>query len=249
MVRQKANHDNQSQRITTMSDIIEFKTDTIGDNVKRVMLPFGGFYQSHYDTVINGQLSDMMEDGMSFGEVQEMAQGIDYTTHYQGVAEGYAAYLTIKFESLYGCEVNFTQTQVHPMTPQNTGDQISSAVDVTQLPTLNFLQDLLAKDVIDFKQSLKQVATDTLTSCSGFHSSWDANIERLFDKPYEQWESVYIECLLTAMVNAIHIDDMGGAADEFWQHNINDFEYMGFMDHGYIEGFLFVDNLYAPNHC
>lgn len=229
-----------------MSDTIDFTINTIGNHLKRVMLPFGGFYHSPYDNVINGQLSDMIENGMSFGEVQEFAQVIDYQAHYQGIAGGYAEYLSIKIEDLFRCEVSFTQTQVHPMTPQNTGDQISAAIDVTQLPSLDAMQELLLTDVIDFKQSLKQIAKEVLSSCSGFHSSWNADIERLFDQPYELWESVYIECLLTAMVNAIQIEDAGKSADDFWQHNINDFEYMGFMDHGFVEGFLVVDNLYAP---
>lgn len=229
-----------------MTDIIDFKKNTVGENVKRVMLPFGGFYQSLYEDVINSQITDMHEEDACSEYLEALVNTIDYKSQYQRVADGFADYLNEKISHTFGAEVAFTQTQVHPLTLQNTGDEISSAVDVTQLPELQCLQNFCDAGVgIDFKQSLAKIATDKLSSCSGFHSSWDADISQLFDVPYAMWESVYIECLLIAMVQAIHIDE-GGSEQDQWEHNITDFESRGFMDYAHSHGLMFVDNLYAP---
>lgn len=231
-----------------MSDLIEntqvaFKANTIGDEVKRVVLPFGGFYESDYEHLISSELDNLKYDeGKTDEEIEVIAKGIDRTSFYQEVANGYGSYLNECFSTVFGksVEVDFNQIEYHPMTLQNTGDEISAAIDVTQLPSLGYLQPFCTtNDLMDFKDSLKQIAADKFSG-PGLRSSWDANIEVLFDKPYEQWESVYIECLLTAMVQALSLNN-NYKNNGYWAIAVREFETTDFMEYGRTNGLFCIE--------
>ena len=231
-----------------MLNIIDYKANTIGDEVKRVVLPFGGFYESIYVSAVSSQLDDMVEDGVDKDVVQKLGDNIDWSAYYLKVANGYADYMNERFSEVFGREVEvaFTQVQVHPMTRQNTGDEISAAIDVKQLPTLATLQTFCSEaDLGDFQQSLKDIAKSKF-DVPGMYSTWDADISKLFSKSYDLWESVYIECLLCAMVQVVSFYD--GHDSDQWSFNINSFENDNFLEDAYIKGIPFIDNLYADEH-
>lgn len=230
-----------------MSDLIEntqvaFKANTIGDEVKRVVLPFGGFYESDYEQLISNELDNLKdEEGKTDKEIETIANSIDRKAFYLKVAVGFGDYLNECFSTVFGksVEVAFNQIKYHPMTLQNTGDEISAALDVTQLPGLGYLQHFCKQnDLGDFKDALKQVAIDRLTG-PGLRSSWDENIEVLFDKPYEQWESVYIECLLAVMVQMISINN--GHNNDWCEIAVREFEAVDFMEYGRTNGLFCIE--------
>lgn len=228
-----------------MSDLInkiEFKANTLGDTVKRVVLPFAGFYDSSYQQLVDNELSELQdEQGKSDIEIQAIARNFDYKAFYSKIADGFGDYLNQCFSDVFGesVEIAFEQVEYHPMTMQNTGDEISAAVDVTKLPGLGYLQHFCeTNELMDFKETLKQIAVDKFNGI-GLLSSWGDNIERRFDKPYEHWESVYIECLLAAMVSAVSIDH--GHNDGEWELSVRDFEYNGFAEYGHTSGLFYVE--------
>ena len=235
-------------KVNIMSDLIEntqvaFKANTIGDEVKRVVLPFGGFYESDYAQLIRNELDRLKYDeGKTDQEIEVITSSIDGKAFYLTVADGFGDYLNECFSTVFGksVEVAFNQIEYHPMTLQNTGDEISAAIDVTQLPGLNYLQHFCTtNDLMDFKDSLKQIAADKFSG-PGLRSSWDANIEVLFEKPYEQWESVYIECLLTAMVQALSLNN-NYKNNGYWAIAVREFEATDFMEYGRANGLFCID--------
>ena len=226
----------------TKTEHVGFKFDTVGDSLKRVILPFLGFFDSQYTTMVNDDFETLADEGKHTNEeVDQLAESFDYTSYYSKVATSYSEFLNERMSSIFGksVEVSFKQVEYHPMTPQNMGDEISAVINVEELPGLGYLQSFCEEnDIMDFKAMLKVIAKYKFNSI-GIRSLWDDNIEQFFSQEYSQWESTYIECLIAAMVLAMSVE-MGNKFD-IWQHTISDFELINFIDQGQTDGTFSVD--------
>lgn len=178
----------------------------------RVTTPFAGFYQSFYESELEN-----LEDLVGEKQANFIDATMDMTVFNNAIAERYISFLNGKLEDFFKVPALLSEPIVHPMTMQNTGDEVSAVLAYSILPSLDELESM-ASGVVDFKQLLITIAKDKFTSCSGFASFYSPNISPYFDKPYVEWSFPYLTCLLYAMVAVIGYDEgLHNHTIEEWQ--------------------------------
>ena len=221
-----------------MSDsyIVQFKSDTAGEAEKRIMLPFMGFYDSKFDNRIYKHINDLAQEFYFDDEkIKRIASKIDYNAHFKVIADAYVRYLNQELSDILPKPINMTQADVHAQAPLATIAELASAViDVTELPSVDFMADFCTKHkLLDFKKNLQVIANYELLSK-------DQNISNLFNKPYKDWQNVHIESLMSALVQVIQVNKTG-VEQVNWKHDIFDFETNGFIPYAEEQNVLDID--------
>ncbi len=209
-----------------MTQIIHFSTDTAGESEKRIMLPFTGFYDSEYTLRINTEIDSVADDlDLTDDQVSDITSNFDYNKYLKTVAEAYVDYLNQELSDLLPTPVTMTQVDIHsPTILAVMAESISAVIDVNQLPSVEFMTTFCSDNsLLDFKKNLQTIATDDLLSK-------DADISKMFDLPYDQWQNVHIECLLAVLVQVMQVNERGKESVN-WRHDIVDFEMKGFIDY------------------
>ncbi len=191
----------------------------------RIDTPFAGFYQSYYDSELE-YLHERLDDE---AEADRILASMDSLVFQQSIAQKYVEFINEELEDLFKVPNLLINPQVHPMTLRNTGDTVSAEIQVNLIPALDELQTLSAA-VLDFRAQVIQIAKDKLTSCAGFASFHNPDIQaEVLEKPYNVWNHAYLTCLLGAMVAVVGGDK--GLHDhdlEEWQASQYDLELNSF---------------------
>ncbi|WP_339343484.1 hypothetical protein [uncultured Psychrobacter sp.] len=234
-----------------MTDIINFQLSTFSDNKKRITLPFSGFVDSIYHSLVASQLEDMIEDGVDKAVVIGLAGEIDWGSHYLKVSNAYASYISKRFNEVFSTNENpvnihLSQVLYHPLNETKNGDKISAVIDVDEIPNLAALMKFCdEKGFIDFREALISAAKDRIPPALQTSKYYLPHNQALWDY-YSNWERESIECLVIAMIQVVNTYDGFIGAD--WQSHVKEFEDNGFTEDAYTKGIQFVDNLYADQH-
>lgn len=234
-----------------MTDIINFQLSTFSENKKRITLPFGGFVDSIYHSLVASQLKDMVEDGLDKDFVKDLAGKIDWGSHYLKVSNAYASYISKRFNEVFSTNENpvnihFSQVFYHPLNETKNGDKISAVINVDEIPNLAALMKLCEKKwFIDFREALISAAKDRIPPALQTSKYYLPHNHALWDY-YSNWERESIECLVIAMIQVVNTYDGFIGAD--WQSHVKEFEDNGFTEDAYTKGIQFVDNLYADQY-
>lgn len=221
-----------------MSDsyIVQFKSDTAGEAEKRIMLPFMGFYDSEYVNRIYEKVDLLAnEHELSDDQVEIIVSKINYNEHFKVIADAYVRYLNQELSDILPKPINMTQADVHAQAPLATiAELVSAVIDVTELPSVDFMADFCTKyKLLDFKKNLQVIANDDLLSK-------DQNISEFFNKPYEDWQNIHIESLMSALVQVIQVNKTG-VEQVNWRHDIVDFETNGFIPYAEEKNLLDIE--------
>lgn len=234
-----------------MTEIINFQLSTFSENKKRITLPFSGFVDSIYHSLVASQMEDMIKDGVDKNVVKELASEIDWGAHYLKVSNAYASYISKRFSEVFSTDrnpVNIRLTQVlyHPLNETKNGDKISAVIDVDEIPSLAALMKFCEKKwFINFREALISAAKDRIPAALQTSKYYLPHNQALWDY-YSNWERESIECLVIAMIQVVNTYD--GFIGAGWQAHVKEFEDNGFTEDAYTKGIQFVDNLYADQY-
>lgn len=234
-----------------MTEIINFQLSTFSENKKRITLPFSGFVDSIYHSLVASQMEDMIEDGVDKNVVKELASEIDWGAHYLKVSNAYASYISKRFSEVFstdGNPVNIRLTQVlyHPLNETKNGDKISAVIDVDEIPSLAALMKFCERKwFINFREALISAAKDRIPAALQTSKYYLPHNQALWDY-YSNWERESIECLVIAMIQVVNTYD--GFIGAGWQAHVKEFEDNGFTEDAHTKGIQYVDNLYADQY-
>lgn len=171
-------------------------------DTKVIRLPFIGLYQSQLDAELDDDFEREMDgNDLSISQCQELFDVIhdatDNTKYNNLLCKRYAEHVAGLLSEEYGNKITFTETEYVPMNGQNVGDYVIVSATVSELPSLDTLQDHIGLD--DIWDDLQGISERYFTSRSGFISFYDPNITHLKGAKYENWEEAYIMVLVELM--------------------------------------------------
>lgn len=186
------------------------------ETVKSISLPFTGFYNSHIDYDLNEALEDHarfnLEDESREEEFLDFVDGIGgdaYKLFNEKVSKELAEFISDKLNEEFGTTLKFEQVEYHPMTLQNTGDNISANIKVENLPTVEAISEYLGFTEEELFEQLQMLSDSKLKSCSGFISFYEHDLEALKGVTVADWNSPYVELLIDFMVEDFFGDFVG----------------------------------------
>lgn len=174
---------------------------------KQIRLPFAGLYQSMLESELDFDFErDMDNNGLSIETCQDIFDAIhdatDYGKYNNLLVTRYADHVAELLSSEYNIDITFKDAEYIPMNGQNVGDYVIVSATVSELPSLDTLQDHIGLD--DIWDDLQGISERYFTSRSGFISFYDPNITHLKGAKYENWEEAYIMVLVELM--CAHLD-------------------------------------------
>ena len=95
----------------------------------RVTTPFAGFYQSFYESELEN-----LEETVGEEQANYIDANMDIKVFNQAIAERYVSFLNDKLEDFFKVPSLLSEPTVHPMTMQNTGDEVSAVLAYSILP-------------------------------------------------------------------------------------------------------------------
>ena len=165
--------------------------------IKQISLPFNGLYHSYLGELLDIELEQCAYD-MADSEataVYDFIHSLDLKKYHKALTDGYAQHLIEVINEYHGLSVKINSIDYEPMNGQNRGDSLWCDIDVNTLPAIPLAE-------------LQPYANDSLTSCSGFTSFYDPNLQALQGARLENWQDVYITFIIEYLAN-----DIGGAHD------------------------------------
>lgn len=176
---------------------------TPADAVKTVALPFAGFYESIYTSDL-----EHLDDGGEYitaAAAEYLTDEMDYGHFEAAIMARYVDFLTGAIDAHIG---GVTFTDHAPYVEKYAGGTIgmNAKTDVSTWPTLAGICKAF-EGIIDIKAACIEIASERLTSCSGFASFYDPDIKQIFNAPLVNWQWPYIEILLAAIVQGVALDD------------------------------------------
>ena len=164
---------------------------------KDIRIPFNGLYNSYLGELLDIELEQCAYD-MADSEataVYDFIHSLDLKKYHKALTDGYAQHLIEVINEYHGTSIKINNIDYEPMNGKNTGDALWCDIDVTTLPAIPLAE-------------LQPYANDSLTSCSGFTSFYDPNLQALQGARLENWQDVYITFIIEYLAN-----DIGGAHD------------------------------------
>lgn len=163
------------------------------NQIKQISLPFNGLYNSHLGELLNDELdtaTDELELSDAGTAVYDLIYSMDLKKYHQALVEGYALHLVDMINDHHGLSIKISNADYEPMNGQNRGDALWCDIDVTTLPGIPLAD-------------LQPYASASLTSCSGFSSFYDPDLQNLDGARLENWQDVYITFIVEYLVNDI----------------------------------------------
>jgi hypothetical protein len=163
---------------------------TASEKVKNVMMPFNGLYNSILGTELDSAIEN---DGSEFDYSK-------YNSDYnQTLTNGYNLHLITLLNEQYKTDIKASGSDYEKMNLQNRGDNLWLDVDVDTLPSIDTASACIGLSVDEIWQELQTIASERLTSCSGFISFYDPNINNLKGADFKNWDSVYISIYIAVL--------------------------------------------------
>lgn len=164
---------------------------------KQISLPFNGLYNSYLGELLDIELEQCAYD-MADSEataLYDYVHTLDLKKYHKALTDGYAQHLIDMINDYHGSSIKINNIDYEPMNGQNRGDALWCDIDVATLPIIPLAD-------------LQSYANASLTSCSGFTSFYDPDLQHLEGAKLENWNDVYIRFIIEYLVN-----DIGGAHD------------------------------------
>lgn len=164
---------------------------------KQISMPFNGLYHSYLGELIDIELEQCAYD-MTDSEataVYDFIYELNLTEYHKALAKGYGSFVIDSLNNGNGLSIEVSDIDYVPMNMQNRGDELLACVNVNTLPIIPLAD-------------LQPYANDSLTSCSGFTSFYDPNLQHLEGARLENWNDVYITFIIEYLVNEYLASDV-----------------------------------------
>ena len=205
---------------------------TVSNSIKTIQLPFNGLYHSFLGTLLEDEIEqltyDMLDDKALL--VNDLiSDKVNYQDYNILLTDKYAIHLLEMINKEYDCNIIYSNVDYEKMNLQNRGDNLYLDIDVTTLPSLDFITNKLGISFDDLFSQLQYLSNSHFTSYSGFSSFYNPDITILKDVTnYTIWTDNYVMLIVEAM--ALNLDcvyNEGYAVGDIEQHIIESFNSYG----------------------
>lgn len=186
------------------------KNYTNNTPVKAFILPFNGFYNSHIDYDLDEQLQQHIEytsesDSEKGEQLEQWLNDANLLYAHKSfnnlVSSQIVEFIEDKLNDEYGTNIRFYNVDYHPMTLQNTGDNIHAFIEVKNIPSLELISEYTGLSIDELFNELQLLSDSKLKSYSGFHSFYSHDLTPLKGIDLLYWDEVYISLIIDFLVN------------------------------------------------